>query len=165
MCFYCILNILTRRTVPLRFTEWRSMAFARTEDAMESRKAVSNFKSCCKALVETISPGHPLTDAQESIVLSNLQVVESAIRVGHIEQSIAVHNPNASGTEHNPCSTRRSKVEVQVRWKCFCNTPWESCRYCRSSGYIDRWMPADLLKYVQDRTYLILARRNVETLS
>jgi hypothetical protein len=132
---------------------------------MESRKAVSNFKSCCKALVDTISPGHPLTDAQESIVLSTLQVVESAIRVGHMQQSIAVDNQNASGSEDNPCSTRRLKVEVLVRWKCFCHASGESCRFCQGGGHIDRWMPADLLKYVQDRTYLILARRNVETLS
>ena len=69
---------------------------------MESRKAVSNFKSCCKALVDTIPPGHRLTDAQELIVLSNLQVVESAIQVSHLQQHIAVYNPNASGPEHNP---------------------------------------------------------------
>ena len=132
---------------------------------MESRKAVSNFKSCCKALVETIPPGHHLTDAQESIVLANLQVVESAIRVSHMQQSIAAHNSKPCGTEHNPCSTRRLKMEVLVRWRCFCSTPWESCRYCEGSGVIDRWMPADLLKYVKNRTYLILARRNVDALS
>ena len=132
---------------------------------MESRKAVNNFKSCCKALVDTIPPGHHLTDAQESIVLSNLQVVESAIRVSHIRQSTAVYNPNTSSTEHNPRSTRRLKMEVLVRWKCFCITPWKSCDFCRGSGHIDRWMPADWLKYVKNRTYLILARRDVETLS
>ena len=132
---------------------------------MEPRKAVSNFKSCCKALVDTIPPGHHLTAAQESIVLSTLQVVESAIRVSHLQQSLAVYNPNASETEHSPCSMRCLNLELLVRWKCFCMTPWESCRYCQGSGHIDRWMPADLLKYVKDRTYLILARRNVEALS
>jgi hypothetical protein len=141
------------------------MALARMEDAMESRKAVSNFKSCCKALIGTIPPGHHLTEAQEMIVLSNLQVVESAIRVSHIQQSMAVYDPSASGTENNPCSTRRLKMEVLVRWNCFCNTPWDSCRFCQGRGHIDRWMPADLLKYVKNRTYLILARRNVEALS
>jgi hypothetical protein len=135
------------------------------EDFMESRKAVSNFKSCCKALVDMIPPGHHLTDAQESIVLSNLQVVESAIRVSHIQQSIAVYNPNAGGTEKSAYPPRRLKMEVLVRWKCFCMTPWESCQFCRGSGHIDRWMPADLLKYVKNRTYLVLARRDVETLS
>jgi hypothetical protein len=135
------------------------------EDVMESRKAVSNFKSCCKALVETIPPGHHLTDAQESSVLCNLAVVESAIRVSHIQQSKALYNSNASGTENKPCSTKRLRMEILVRWKCFCITPWESCQYCHGSGHIDRWMPADLLKYVKNRTYLILARRDGETLS
>ena len=131
---------------------------------MESRKAVSNFTSSCKALIGTIPPGHHLTDAQESVVLSNLQVVESAIRVSHLQQIIAASNPNASGTKHHPGSTRY-KMEVLVRWKCICMTPQESCQFCGGSGHIDRWTPADLLKYVKNRTYLILARREVETLS
>ena len=132
---------------------------------MESRKAVSNFKSSCKALVDTIPPGHHLTDAQESIVLSNLQVVESAIRFSHIQQSIAVYDPNTSGTKHPPRSTRRLKMEVRVRWKCFCTTLQESCQFCRGTGHIDRWIPVGLLKFVKNRTYLILARRDVKTLS
>jgi len=53
---------------------------------MESGQAIRNFKSSCKALVETIPPGHHLTDTQESIVLSNLQVIESAIRISHIQR-------------------------------------------------------------------------------
>ena len=126
---------------------------------MESRKAVSNFKSSCKALVDTIPPGHHLTDAQESIVLSNLQVVESAIRISHIQQRIAASNPNAGETK------RRLKLEVLLRWKCFCITPRESCDFCRGSGHIDRWIPVGLLKFVKNRTYLILARRDVKTLS
>jgi hypothetical protein len=131
---------------------------------MESRKAVSKFKSSCKALVDTIPPGHHLTDAQELSVLSTLHVVESAIRVSHLEQGITAYNPNAGGTKNNPCSTRRL-IEVLVRWRCFCNKPRESCQFCRGSGHIDRWMPAELLMYVKNRTYLILARRDVGTLS
>ena len=131
---------------------------------MESRKAVSNFKSSCKALVDTIPPGHHLTDAQESIVLSNLQVVESAIRVSHLQQIIAASHANVSGAKHHPGSTR-CRMEVLVRWKCFCMTPRESCQFCGGRGHIDRWTPADLLKYVKNRTYLILARREAETLS
>ena len=126
---------------------------------MESRKAVSNFKSSCKALVDTIPPGHHLTDAQELMVLSNLQVVESAIRISHIQQSIAASNPNARGTK------RRLKLEVLVRWTCFCITPRESCDFCRGSGHIDRWIPVGLLKFVKNRTYLILAHRDVETVN
>src|SRR6266568_6830544 len=157
---YCIvITILNRRMIPLRLTKWRSMALARMEDAMESRKAVSQFKSSCKALVDTIPPAHHLSDAQESIVLSNLQVVESAIRFSHIQQSIAVYDPNTSGTKH-PRSTRRLKMEVRVRWKCFCTTLRESCQFCRGTGHIDRWIPVGLLKFVKNRTYLILARRD-----
>ena len=132
---------------------------------MEPQQAVRNFKSCCEALVDTIPPGHHLTDAQELTILSNLQVVESAIRVSHIQQSIAVYDPNTSGTKHNPGSTRRLKMEVRVRWRCFCSTLRESCQFCRGTGHIDRWIPVGLLKHVKNRTYLILARRDVETLS
>jgi len=139
-------------------TEW-SMALAEWRTPMESQKAVSNFRSCCKALVDTIPPGHHLTDLQESIVLSNLQVVESAIRVSHIQQSTAVDHPNTSRAVNHPCSTTRVTIEVLVRWKCFCVTPKESCQFCQATGHIDRWMPADLLKYVKNRTYLVLARR------
>jgi hypothetical protein len=135
------------------------------EDFMESRKAVSNFKSCCKALIDTIPPGHHLTEAQESTVLCNLQVLETAIRVSHIQQSLALYNPNASGTEITHRSKRRLQMEVLVRWKCFCATHRESCQFCQGSSHIDRWMPADLVKFVKNRTYLILARRDVETLS
>ena len=141
------------------------MALAEMEDAMESRQAVSNFKSCCEALIETIPPGHHLTKSQELIVLSNLHVVESAIRVSHIRPGMAVYNPSSVGTENNTWTTGPLKMEILVRWNCFCKTPWEPCSFCRGSGHIDRWMPADLLKYVKNRTYLILARRNVEALS
>ena len=53
-------------------------------------------------------------------------------------------------------------MEVLVRWKCFCMTPWEPCRFCQGLGHIDRWMPADLLAYVKEKTYVILARRRVK---
>ena len=53
-------------------------------------------------------------------------------------------------------------MEVLLRWKCFCMTPWESCRFCQGKGHIDRWIPADLLSYIKEKTYLIIARRKVE---
>jgi hypothetical protein len=53
---------------------------------MEPQQAVRNFKSSCEALVDTIPPGRHLTDTQESIVLSNLQVIEAAIRISHIQR-------------------------------------------------------------------------------
>ncbi len=52
-------------------------------------------------------------------------------------------------------------MEVLARWKCFCMPPRESCRFCQGSGHIDRWMPADLLAYIKDKTYVIIARRKV----
>jgi hypothetical protein len=53
------------------------------EGNMNSLKAVSDFTSCCKVLVEAVRPGHPLTKKQEMIILSYLLVVESALLVSH----------------------------------------------------------------------------------
>ncbi len=53
---------------------------------MGSERAISNFKSCCKALVDSVSPGRPLTKGQELTVLSYLLVVESALVVSHTQE-------------------------------------------------------------------------------
>jgi hypothetical protein len=53
-------------------------------------------------------------------------------------------------------------MEVLVRWKCLCIKLTESCRFCQGSRHIDRWMPADLLAYIKDKTYVIIARRKEE---
>ena len=53
---------------------------------MGSEQAISNFKSCCKALVDSVSPGRPLTKGQEMTVLSYLLVVESALVVSHTHE-------------------------------------------------------------------------------
>jgi hypothetical protein len=53
---------------------------------MGSDRAISNFKSCCKALVDSVSPGRPLTRGQELTVLSYLLVVESALLVSHTQE-------------------------------------------------------------------------------
>jgi hypothetical protein len=50
---------------------------------MNSLKAVSDFTSSCKVLVEAVRPGRPLTKKQEMIILSYLLVVESALLVSH----------------------------------------------------------------------------------
>ena len=52
-------------------------------ELMGSERAISNFKSCCKALVDSVSPGRPLTKGQELAVLSYLLVVKSALLVSH----------------------------------------------------------------------------------
>jgi hypothetical protein len=52
--------------------------------------------------------------------------------------------------------------EVQVQWNCFCKALTESCQFCRGCGHIDQWMPADMLGYLKDRTYLVRGRRDVQ---
>ena len=58
-------------------------------------------------------------------------------------------------------SQAKMKKEVLVQWNCFCQPPIESCRFCRGSGHIERWMPTRLVTYLSDTTYMILDRREV----
>ena len=60
-----------------------------------------------------------------------------------------------------PTAQAKVKKEVLVQWNCFCEPPLESCRFCRGSGHIERWMPARLVTYLNDTTYMILGRRDV----
>jgi hypothetical protein len=53
-------------------------------------------------------------------------------------------------------------MEVMLRWRCFCKPISESCQFCKGSGHIDRWLPAYMLGYLKDKTYLILGRRNIQ---
>jgi hypothetical protein len=52
--------------------------------------------------------------------------------------------------------------EVQVQWNCFCKALTESCRFCRGCGHINQWMPAHMLGYLKDRTFLVRGRRVVQ---
>jgi hypothetical protein len=54
------------------------------------------------------------------------------------------------------------KGEFLVQWNCFCKPSSDACQFCRGSSHIERWMPARLLTYFKDTSYLILGRRNVE---
>jgi hypothetical protein len=47
-------------------------------------------------------------------------------------------------------------MDVLVRWNCFCKSPREFCRFCRGNGYIERWMPAESLTYLRDRSFQIM---------
>ena len=61
-----------------------------------------------------------------------------------------------------PAVPTQAKGEFLVQWNCFCKPSSDSCRFCRGSNQIERWMPARLLTYFKDKSYLILRRRNVE---
>jgi hypothetical protein len=37
-------------------------------------------------------------------------------------------------------------VELLVRWTCPCVAPRDGCSHCRGKGYLERWMPRDLLR-------------------
>ena len=52
------------------------------------------------------------------------------------------------------------KGEFLVQWNCFCKPSSDACQFCRGSSHIERWMPARLLTYFKDTSYLILGRRN-----
>ena len=54
------------------------------------------------------------------------------------------------------------KGEFLVQWNCFCKPSSDACQFCRGSSHIERWMPARLLSYFKDTSYLVLGRRNVE---
>jgi hypothetical protein len=59
----------------------------------------------------------------------------------------------------------RAAGEVHVQWNCFCKSPLESCGFCRGCGYLDQWLPANMLTYLNERTYQILERRSVQATS
>ena len=54
------------------------------------------------------------------------------------------------------------KGEFLVQWNCFCKPSSDACQFCRGSSHIEHWMPARLLTYFKDTSYLILGRRNIE---
>jgi hypothetical protein len=54
------------------------------------------------------------------------------------------------------------KGEFLVQWNCFCKPSSDACPFCRGSSHIERWMPARLLTYFKDTSYMVLGRRKVE---
>ena len=62
--------------------------------------------------------------------------------------------------------TVRAQVKVKgeflVQWNCFCKPSSDACQFCRGSSHIERWMPARLLTYFKDTSYMVLGRRKVE---
>ena len=63
-----------------------------------------------------------------------------------------------------PAEVKRAPLtgEAHVQWSCFCNSTLESCQFCRGCGYLDQWLPATMLTYLNERTYRILGRRHAQ---
>jgi hypothetical protein len=82
---------------------------------------------------------------------------------------LLVNAENTINKEHTKITdvlTVPAQVKVQgeflVQWNCFCKPSSDACQFCRGSSHIERWMPARLLTYFKDTSYLILGRRNLE---
>jgi RNA recognition motif len=55
-------------------------------------------------------------------------------------------------------------VELLVRWTCACVPPGELCPRCKGKGYLERWIPRNLLRNaLGDSSFLVLGRRSVRT--
>jgi hypothetical protein len=63
-----------------------------------------------------------------------------------------------------PVEVKREPLtgEAHVQWNCFCKSTLESCPFCRGCGYLDQWLPANMLTFLNQRTYRILGRRHVQ---
>ena len=50
-------------------------------------------------------------------------------------------------------------MELLVRWPCPCVPPRDGCSHCEGKGYLERWMPQDLLRpLLGGSDFLIIAR-------
>jgi hypothetical protein len=58
-------------------------------------------------------------------------------------------------------SKAKVKMEVLVHWRCICEPPSESCRFCQGSGHMKRWMPAKFLTYLKGSSFSVMALRKV----
>src|SRR5205823_1458661 len=54
-------------------------------------------------------------------------------------------------------------VELLVRWPCPCVDPRDGCPHCSGKGFLERWMPRDLLRpLLGSSDFLIIARSNTK---
>jgi hypothetical protein len=52
-------------------------------------------------------------------------------------------------------------VELLLRWPCErCRGTWSPCFSCESRGYIERWLPYEVVQALKPVTWVILGRRN-----
>ena len=79
---------------------------------------------------------------------------------------ILVAGETIMNNEHTNVLTVPAQVKVKgeflVQWNCFCKPSSDACQFCRGSSHIERWMPARLLTYFKDTSYMVLGRRKVE---
>jgi hypothetical protein len=88
---------------------------------------------------------------------SNARLVMVAGKTDMCLQAIKLDVQNLPAEVRQPLAG-----EVHVQWSCFCKSPLESCRFCRGCGHLDQWLPANMLTYLNERTYQVLGRRNVQ---
>ena len=51
-------------------------------------------------------------------------------------------------------------MELLLRWRCErCHGTLKPCLSCESRGYIDRWLPYELVQELKPVTWVILDRR------
>jgi hypothetical protein len=113
-------------------------------------------------------------DSDAKSLRSALTKFHTALRTWDGETNarlVMVAGKNGVNQEHIKVDVRSLPVEVKrkvpagevhVQWSCFCKSPLESCQFCRGCGYVDQWLPANMLTYLKERTYQILGHRNVQ---
>ena len=54
-------------------------------------------------------------------------------------------------------------MELLVRWPCPCVPPREGCPHCDGKGFLERWMPQDLIRpFLGGSDFLIIARSHAK---
>ncbi len=109
-------------------------------------------------------------DPQAEPLLSALMKFNAAVRTWGSENTAkqvyieeALSSKEHIAVEAVEALTTKSKVkmEVLVHWRCFCDPPAESCRFCQGSGQMKRWVPAKFLTYFKGSSFSVVALRKV----
>jgi hypothetical protein len=60
-----------------------------------------------------------------------------------------------------PQESKAYLMELLLRWRCErCRGTLKPCLSCESRGYIDQWLPYELVQGLKPVTWVILDRRN-----
>ncbi len=109
-------------------------------------------------------------DPQAEPLLSALMKFNTAVRTWgsentarqvYVDEDITNKDHIAIETVEALTAKAKVKMEVLVHWKCFCDPPVESCRFCEGSGFMKRWMPAKFLPYFKGSSFSVVALRKV----